>query len=234
MSADRSSPPLSALLQARGVLAERVLVDVVAGEHVSGSWWGHPSGQAIFRALQQLREDPDIFLCKLFDGKQTYVHRRLWPALLRVQSEPSLWPALSAAARRLLRQVQAEGAVQATGRLRLELERSLRVVARSEHTPSGAHQVVLTPFEAHFSEADVAAASRLRLAEAQAALAPPGPTPAPRPTSRKTAKGRPGRASTVGQPGGQVTPLRGAAQSPASPRASRPAPPPSRRRPPKR
>ncbi len=167
----RRPPPLSSLVKKEGVISERALIDAVAGEPVRGSWWGHRSGQAIFRALEQLRDDPDVFLCKLLAGKQTYVHRRLWPALLRVQAEASLWPALSAAARRLLSQVAEEGAVQARGTLRLELERSLRVVARSEHTASGAHAVVLTPFLAHFSTAHRAAARRLTLKKAQAALA---------------------------------------------------------------
>jgi len=127
-------------------------------------------GHVIFRALSALREDKDVFLCKLLDGKQTYVHRRLWPALLRIQSEPSLWPKLSPKARRLLERVAREEAVQATGPVRLELERALMVVARSVHTASGAHAVVLSAFETHFSKAQRRAASRLTLEEAQAAL----------------------------------------------------------------
>ncbi len=182
MPRGRLAPSLSALVQDQGLLSERALVDAVAGAPVRGSWWGHPASHEIFRALQQLREDPDVFLCKLHGGKQTYVHRRLWPALLRLQAEASAWPPLSAAARRLLRQVERTGIVQATGRLRLELESALRVVARSEHTPSGAHAVVLTPFVSHFSPADRAAAARLTFDEAQAALGRPSAT---RPRGRR-------------------------------------------------
>jgi len=166
----RQRPRLAALVRQRGVVTERALIDAVAGEAVHGSWWGHPLGRTIFHALGQLREDRDVFLCKLSGGKQTYVHRRLWPALLRVQAEASAWPPLSAAAERLLEKVEAEGQLQATGRLRLELEQALRVVARSVHTPSGAHAVVLTPFVSHFSKAVRAEAERLTLAEARAAL----------------------------------------------------------------
>jgi hypothetical protein len=161
---------LSALVRKQGLVSERALIDVVAGEPVRGSWWGHPSGKVIFRALETLREDRDVFLCKLLAGKQTYVHRRLWPALLRLQAEASLWPTPSAPALQLLSRVEREGAVPATGPLRLQLERSLKVVARSEHTASGAHRVVLTPFQAHFSDAHRAAARRLTLTQAQAAL----------------------------------------------------------------
>ena len=162
---------LSTLVRKKGVISERALIDAVAGEPVRGSWWGHRSGKAIFRALETLHDDRDVFLCKLLAGKQTYVHRRLKPALLRLQAEASLWPTLSTAALQLLSRVEREGAVPATGPLRLELERSLKVAARSEHTASGAHRVVLTPFQVHFSNAHRAAARRLTLAQAQAALA---------------------------------------------------------------
>ena len=183
--AKRSSPPsLSRLVRDAGVISERTLIDAVAGAPVRGSWWGHASGHAIFRALQRLQKDKDVFLCKLLQGKQTYVHRRLWPALLRVQSAPSLWPPLSPPARRLLARVTRTETVQATGPLRFELERALRVVARSVHTASGAHAVVLTPFEANFTLAQRRAASRLTLEEAQAALAQDGRTKAARPKAR--------------------------------------------------
>ncbi|MGO9830128.1 MAG: hypothetical protein ACLPJH_08290 [Myxococcaceae bacterium] len=190
MSPVATATSLSALVRAQGIISERALVDAAAGEPLRGSWWGHPAGHAIFRALEGLREDADVFLCKLLDGKQTYVHRRLWPALLRLQAEPSLWPALSLGGRQLLLRAEREGAVQATGRLRLELETSLRVVARSEHTPSGAHAVVLTPFRSHFSAADCAAAGRLTLAQAQAALAP---ALRALPSKRRRLRGRPSR-----------------------------------------
>lgn len=193
------SPPLAGVVRERGLVSERDLIDQVAGEPVRGSWWGHPAGQAIFRALEALREDPDVFLCKLVAGKQTYVHRRLWPALVRVQAEATQWPALSAAARRLLARVEREGAVEATGRLRLELEQSLRVVARSEHTASGAHAVMLTPFREHFPAAMHAAARRLSLDEARSQLIEAGAMlPAAVRTSARRAPGTGRRAARRG------------------------------------
>jgi len=224
----RTKTPAALLkrLKAEGLVAERTLVEAVAGEAVHGSWWGHKSGHAIYRALQALQEESDVFVCKLLDGKQTYVHRRLWPALLRLQAEAPLWPRLSPEGRRLLQQVRERGAVGATGKVRLELERTLRVVAHSGHTPSGAHRVVLRPFEAHFSSAEVAAAARLSLAEAQAAL---GLLPL---LKAATARRRPG--PTAGRPRGQSTPSPGALPPQTSPRASRIAPPSARRRPQRR
>ncbi|MFI4945383.1 MAG: hypothetical protein ACHP85_19090, partial [Burkholderiales bacterium] len=56
------------------------LAEAVAGEPFRGSWWGHPKGQAIFRAAEAVADSPDVLVCKLIDGKVTFVHRRLWPA----------------------------------------------------------------------------------------------------------------------------------------------------------
>lgn len=62
------------------------LAEEVAGERIRGSWWGHPKGREIYRITEAVSERPDVLVCKLVDGKVTYVHRRLWPALVRVAS----------------------------------------------------------------------------------------------------------------------------------------------------
>src|SRR6202011_2518341 len=59
------------------------LAQVVAGETVRGSWWAHPKGNEIFRLSRAIRSAPDVLVCRLVNGKITYVHRRLWPALVR-------------------------------------------------------------------------------------------------------------------------------------------------------
>lgn len=56
----------------------------VAGEPIRGSWWGHPAGHAIFAALEVVSESPDVLCFKLVGGKVTFVHRRCWPALVRL------------------------------------------------------------------------------------------------------------------------------------------------------
>ena len=58
------------------------LAHVVAGEPIRGSWWAHPKGQDIFRLSRVIRRSPDVLVCRLVDGKTTYVHRRMWPALV--------------------------------------------------------------------------------------------------------------------------------------------------------
>ena len=69
------------------------LAEAVAGEPIRGSWWGHPKGQAIFLAAEAIGESPDVLVCKLVEGKVTYVHRRLWPALVRLASSLPEGPA---------------------------------------------------------------------------------------------------------------------------------------------
>ena len=59
------------------------LADVVAGEPVRGSWWSHPKSHEIFAVTRAVRNSDDILVCRLINGKITFVHRRLWPALVR-------------------------------------------------------------------------------------------------------------------------------------------------------
>jgi hypothetical protein len=63
------------------------LAEAVAGEPIRGSWWGHPKGQEIFRALGAVDDSPDVLCFRLVDGKVTFVHKRLWPALVRLAAE---------------------------------------------------------------------------------------------------------------------------------------------------
>ena len=62
------------------------LVQLIVGEPVRGSWWAHPKGNEILRLARSIRSSSDILVCRLVDGKITYVHRRLWPALVRLAS----------------------------------------------------------------------------------------------------------------------------------------------------
>jgi hypothetical protein len=56
----------------------------VAGGPISGSWWAHAHGHEIFALAEAVTESGDVLVCKLVDGKITYVHRRLWPALVKL------------------------------------------------------------------------------------------------------------------------------------------------------
>jgi hypothetical protein len=72
------------LQAARGPLPN--LAETIAGGPIRGSWWGHPRGQEIFLAAEAVSDSPDVLVCKLAQGKVTYVHRRMWPALVRLAS----------------------------------------------------------------------------------------------------------------------------------------------------
>ena len=72
------------LQAARGPLPN--LAETIAGGAIRGSWWGHPKGREIFRAVKTIGASPNVLVCKLFEGKITYVHRRLWPVLIKLAS----------------------------------------------------------------------------------------------------------------------------------------------------
>ena len=113
------------------------LAEAVAGEPIRGSWWAHPKGKAIFRALERVSDSPDVRCFKLVGGKVTFVHRRCWAALVRLAAEIG--------------------------------KESLAEV-RQEHTATGAHRNVVTPFPQWVPRDLAAEAKRLSLADARASL----------------------------------------------------------------
>ena len=60
------------------------LAEAVAGAPIRGSWWGHAKGHEIFWLTRAVRDSGDVLVCRLVAGKVTYVHRRLWPAVVRL------------------------------------------------------------------------------------------------------------------------------------------------------
>ena len=60
------------------------LADTVAGKRIQGSYWGHPKGNEIFVLTRSIRSSKDILVCRLVEGKVTYIHQRLWPAIFRL------------------------------------------------------------------------------------------------------------------------------------------------------
>ena len=77
-------------VKAQGIMLESArgpvpsLAEMIAGEAIRGSWWGHPKAKSIFVCSRAMRNSNDVLTCRLFEGKVTYVHRRLWPALARL------------------------------------------------------------------------------------------------------------------------------------------------------
>ena len=70
------------LASARGPVPN--LAEAVAGAPIKGSWWANAHGGAIFRVLNEVADSPAVKCFKLVDGKVTFVHERLWPALVRM------------------------------------------------------------------------------------------------------------------------------------------------------
>ena len=60
------------------------LAEQIAGEPIRGSWWGHASSHEIFAVLNRLRASGDVVATRLIEGRVMLVHRRIWPALVRV------------------------------------------------------------------------------------------------------------------------------------------------------
>ena len=79
-----------AFVQATGVVLESgrgavpTLAEAIAGAPIRGSWWAHSKSNTIFLCSRAIRESADVLVCRLVGGKVTYVHRRLWPALVRL------------------------------------------------------------------------------------------------------------------------------------------------------
>jgi hypothetical protein len=123
------------LASARGPVPN--VAEAIAGKPVAGSWWGHPKGKEIFRALSALGDSPDVRCFRLVDGKVTFVHRRVWPALVRLADC---------------------------------LGTKALAAIRQEHTASGAHRNVVTPYPKWVPDPVKAAAARLSESDARRQL----------------------------------------------------------------
>lgn len=129
------------------------LATIVAREPIRGSWWGHPAAHSIVCVARELAGDT-VIDTKLVSSKVTFVHRKLWPALVAVgcAREPWQLEGLSAAARALLSRVERAGRLRtdelpdyrggkskAIGEAARELEQRLLVRGEEFHTETGAH-----------------------------------------------------------------------------------------------
>jgi len=79
-----------AFVERHGVVLEAArgpvpnLAEAIAEGPIAGGWWGHPRGKLIFRLTRAVRDSADVLVCRVINGKITYVHRRIWPALVRL------------------------------------------------------------------------------------------------------------------------------------------------------
>jgi hypothetical protein len=79
-----------AFIRKHGVVLEAAhgpvpsVAEFIAGSSIPGNWWSHPKSHEIFAVTRTIRDSGDVLVCRLVQGKVTFVHRRLWPALVRV------------------------------------------------------------------------------------------------------------------------------------------------------
>ena len=147
------------------------VVGLVTGESLKGSWWSHPEARKIFAVLTDLEDHEDVLLTKLIAGKDTLVHRRLWPALVAVGGAREAWQrdGLTPPSKRLLESVErAKSGVVAAGAPARELALRLLVVSSERHSESGKHVRVLESWKDWAARKGVAPLSSAR--EARRAL----------------------------------------------------------------
>lgn len=120
------------------------IVGLFCGRRVSSSWWSLPEAQDIFLCLQSLEPKTSV-ATRLIKRKVTYVHRRLWSALVTVGAAREPWQmrALSSEAKRLLAKTAAGESPLAHGPTSRELQERLLVVAHEVHTSTGRHETQL-------------------------------------------------------------------------------------------
>lgn len=162
-------------------------VSTVAGGAVKGSWWGHPKGALIYDLANALHVSTEVATLRLVEGRNTFVHRSLWPAIYRVVTDPqerrSRSQGLSSLEERLLADVEKAGTLRldawaergrrdakAVKKAKDRLTASLLVNASSVHTETGNHATVLADWS-RWATADVKrAAKRVSLEDARSTL----------------------------------------------------------------
>ena len=164
------------------------LVEEIAGRQVKGSWWGHPAGVRIYQAALALQASSEVLVVKLIGGKVTFLHRALWPALVRIARDPervaTARGGLTPGAARL------HGEVERMGELRIdelapepgwpperdlaragkELDAALLVHAASSHGVHGRHTLVLRTWALTVPDSVRREAAHLSLEAAHEAL----------------------------------------------------------------
>ncbi len=92
------------------------LVETVVGGPVRGSWSEHPSSKLIFEVIAEIEASPEVLVLRLVGGKVTFLHRALWPALVRIARDPGrvaeATARLSPCALRLVSDVEERGEVR--------------------------------------------------------------------------------------------------------------------------
>jgi len=67
------------------ILRDNVGKQLIAARYITKKLWdffAHPGGPS--NVINELADSPDVVRVRLVNGKITFVHRRVWPALVRI------------------------------------------------------------------------------------------------------------------------------------------------------
>ena len=80
------------------------IAGIITGTPIKGSWWGHPKGNEIFNCSSEIDDHKDVLSLKLINGKVTFIHKSMWPALFGIVAVRQPWQTklLSPAAKKIL------------------------------------------------------------------------------------------------------------------------------------
>lgn len=144
------------------------LTRLTIGEPIRGSWWAHPLSNDVYMVSQHLQHSGEIAMTKLVSGKETYVHRRLWPHLVAIGIAREAWQldGLGARAIAMLTEVDRAGSIRMDQYRRTHPGKetsadartvALRMLAFADdvHTESGAHARRLTTWRSWANEHEV-------------------------------------------------------------------------------
>ena len=133
------------------------LVEALTGERVRGSWWSHPEAHLIYNTYRRIADCEHVLTMKLVEGKVTFVHMDVWPALLSAvldaEWQQRVRSKLKPLSRELLSVVEEKGILLLTPssvptlgveyrtlrNAKQVLERRCLVISGDTHTAAGAH-----------------------------------------------------------------------------------------------
>ncbi len=168
------------------------LVESIAGEPLKGSRWGRPASERISEVATALGASPEVLVLRLVGGKVTFLHRALWPALVRIARDPErvaeALRGLSPGAVRLHEEVERLGEVRLDElarepawpaerdltRAARELEIALLVHGASVHTERGRPAIALRSWARAVPDSARREAAHLSLDAAREALSARG------------------------------------------------------------
>lgn len=61
-------------------------VGFMVRQEYAGSWWSLPEASRLYNALQIIRDNPSVLVCRLLAGRVTYVHENSWEPLLALEN----------------------------------------------------------------------------------------------------------------------------------------------------